>query len=285
MQRDKDRADNLQVRANLLGILAALVTIVGTAYTVYVAAKAPLQQSSVESSSGGTSRSDPLPPGTAPSSVPPAATAFTSPTPASTGGAVSPSPPAGTSAPPEAEPIQPPERTRPPDPAPRVEPDAELASLARLLNPSPAEHRRVAVAVRSRTTGTGGRPADRLVSAIEAAGIPLSRGFFRPAFLNSGHFQQLMAGDGVLLARSGALGSGSLALIAELDHSFRPGDYRLTVCDLHLSYTVLDSDGATRAQRSVSVSVPAYDRTTALNDAVSALLEEHAATIVSDLQR
>ncbi|HEV2736362.1 MAG TPA: hypothetical protein VGV85_16070, partial [Longimicrobiaceae bacterium] len=96
--------------------------------------------------------------------------------------------------------------------------------------------------------------------------------------------QQFMAGDGGLLGRTGTLNPGSLALLGELNHSFRRGEFNLTVCDLQFSYAVLEPDGSSRTQRSVSVSIPAHDRITALNDAVSALLDEHAATIVTDLR-
>ena len=127
--------------------------------------------------------------------------------------------------------------------------------------------------------------ASLLESGLEARGVSVSRGFFRRNFGNSGYFEDMLGGDGSLLARSRVLPDEARVFVGEAKVGYRRGEYELTVCDLSLTYAVLDEHGRAVAGRTFSAGGAAYDRTTALQDAVDDLFNQIGDTIASDLRR
>jgi hypothetical protein len=286
------KESSLQVVAAMLGIIASVVALQD--WYDKRTADAPQHSASalfrLQAPSGGPEQTAapvteaPSAPEASPPSAPSATTApVASPAPATTG-APAPAVPVASQATAGAPAPAPAASALPAAPAPPASSVAAPAAapprpaaadpFMALVN-APAEARAgVAVAIR----GEGGV---RLTSGLEQRGVSVMRGFFRDGFAQSSYFNQLLAGNGSALHRSGALAAGGRVLVGELQASYESAEMGLMVCDLVFNYVVLNARGARTARGTINVSVSGDDNASALQEAIARLLSsDGGATLV-----
>lgn len=264
------KESSLQAFAAVLGILASVVALQDwygkrTVQTEHASVSASVGIFRLHKPGGGEKgrAAGPVDPATEA-----AATAFTapsaaaSPDPASAAPSPSPAPVSAAAPAPAARAPASPAAPSPPAPA-----EASADPFMALVNAPAGAHGGVAAAVR----GEGGA---RLLSGLEQHGVRVVRDFFRAGFAQSAYFDQLLAGNGSALHRSGAL-TGGRVLVGELQPSYQSAEMGLVMCELSFSYVVLDARGSRVAHRTVTVSVPGDDRASALNGAITLLLTDY----------
>jgi hypothetical protein len=206
-----------------------------------------------------------------------ATTAFTAPSAAPTNSAsAAPGPSSPASAPAAASAAaatsRPAAAASPAAPSPSSPATASADPFMALVNAPADAHGGVAVAVR-------GEGVERLLDGLEQQGVRLVRDFFRGGFAQSAYFDQLLAGNGSALHRSGAL-TGGRVLVGEVQASYRPAEMEVVVCDLSFHYVVLNASGSRVAERTINASGSGTDRATALDLAVATIVTDYRDTLV-----
>lgn len=157
------------------------------------------------------------------------------------------------------------------------------AALRRLINTGALKPGHVAASFRATGDRVDLDAAGLFYTRLISRGIPLSAGFFRAGFTDSKFFDEMLAGDGFVLSHAVSMPENTIVLIGELDHQFRRGLYNRTICELTFSYSMLDKNGVSIARRTIMAGAPARNRTSALQYAIDALVEQYGNALASEM--